>query len=89
MKQTLLLFIVIPIVAIYWNIGLAGDEQPDFWPTKGWRTASPESQGVDSKLLVDMLETIWEHDYAIDSVMVIRNGYIVLDAYGSPFKVDD
>ncbi len=89
MKQTLLLFIVIPIVAIYWNIGLAGDEQPDFWPTKGWRTASPESQGVDSKLLVDMLETIWEHDYAIDSVMVIRNGYIVLDAYGSHFKVDD
>lgn len=89
MKQTFQLFIGILIVMICWNVGLAADKQPDYWPTKGWRTASPESQGVDSTLLVDMLETIWEHDYDIDSVLVIRNGYIVLDAYGFPFKADD
>ncbi len=90
MKENILrLFIFILTFVIWWNFGLAADEKPDYWPTKGWRTASPESQGVDTKLLVKMLDTIWEKDIDIDSVLVIRNGYIVLDAYGYPYDSDD
>jgi CubicO group peptidase (beta-lactamase class C family) len=44
---------------------------------------------VDSKLLVKMLETIGEKKIAIYSVLVIRNGYIVLDAYSYPYDSDD
>ena len=88
-KNILRLIIFILTFVIWWNFGLAADEKPDYWPTKGWRTASPESQGMDSNLLVKMLETIGEKHIAIHSVLVIRNGYIVLDAYSYPYDSDD
>ena len=53
MKKNILRLIIFILTYVIWcNFGLAADEKPDYWPTKGWRTASPESQGVDSKLLV-------------------------------------
>jgi CubicO group peptidase (beta-lactamase class C family) len=88
-KNTLRLITYILALLICWNFGLAADEKPDYWPTKGWRTASPESQGVDSNLLVKMLETIGEKKIVIYSVLVIRNGYLVLDAYSYPYDSDD
>lgn len=57
---------------------------PDYWPTAGWRSATPESQGMDSGKLADMLEQIQRGD-AIDSLTIIRHGYLVLDAYVHPF----
>jgi CubicO group peptidase (beta-lactamase class C family) len=80
-KNILQLFIFILSFVMWWNFGLAADEKPDYWPTKGWRTASPESQGVDSNLLENMLNIILKKNLYIDSVLVVRNGYIVLDAY--------
>lgn len=59
--------------------------EPDYWPTKGWRIASPESQGMDSSKLADMLDIIWEQEYRIKSIVVVRNGYLVLDAYSYPY----
>ena len=41
---------------------------------------------MDSEMLADMLETIEEQDYDVDSVSVIRNGYIVVDATLYPFE---
>ena len=83
-KNILRLFIII-LAPVIFNFGLAADKQPDHWPTKGWRTASPESQGMDSDSLVKMLDLIWEKNFDIHSVLVIRNGYMVLDAYSYPF----
>jgi len=86
MKKNILLFIglILPL-SIGWNFGLTADKNPDYWPTKGWRTASPESQGMDSELLVNMLNLIWNKNFDIHSVLVIRNGYMVLDAYSYPY----
>ena len=83
-KNILRLVIFILSFVIWWNFGFAADKKPDYWPTKGWRTASPESQGVDSNLLENMLNMKWKKDLDIDSVLVVRNGYIVLDAYSYP-----
>ena len=88
-KNILLLFVFILTLAIWWNFGSAADKQTDYWPTKGWRTASPESQGMDSKLLAKMLDTIWENDIEIHSIMVVRNGYKIMDAYSCPLTVED
>jgi len=55
-----------------------------YWPTEGWRTSTPEEEGIDSEMLADMLETIQEQNYEIDSVTVIRNGYMVVDATVHP-----
>jgi CubicO group peptidase (beta-lactamase class C family) len=41
---------------------------------------------MDSEMLADMLETIQEQDYDIDSVLVVRNGYMVVDATVFPFE---
>ena len=84
-KIVLLLFIYILTHAIWWSLGLAANKQPEYWPTKEWKSASPESQGIDSNLLVKMLTMIWEKSIDIHSVLVIRNGYMVLDAYSYPF----
>ncbi len=58
----------------------------DYWPTAGWRTSTPEKQGMDSKKLADMMEKTLKEKFNIDSITIIRNGYIVLDAYFYPFK---
>ncbi len=57
-----------------------------YWPTSGWRSSTPEGQGMDSSLLAVMLRMIKEQKYAIDSVTVVRNGYIVMDARIHPFN---
>lgn len=68
--------------------GIASSESQDYWPTAAWRTSSPESQGINSEVLVDMLSRLALYPNTIDSVTIIRNGYIVLDAYFYPFKKD-
>jgi len=83
-KNALLLFVLILAALLMWNCEWAGQDKPDYWPTKNWKTASPESQGMDSAVLLNMLEVIWQNDIKIDSVLVVRNGYIVLDAYSYP-----
>jgi CubicO group peptidase (beta-lactamase class C family) len=59
------------------------------WPTDGWQTSTPEGQGMNSQTLAAMLDTIAAHDVPIHSVLVIRNGYLVLEAYNYPYAPDD
>jgi len=40
------------------------------WPTGGRQTSTPESQGMDSRILEAMLETVQTQNYNIDSIMV-------------------
>jgi len=61
-------------------------ERAAYWPSEGWRKATPEEQGMDSGILTKMLDIIQEHEYEIDSVSIIRNGHIVLDATVHPFR---
>ena len=56
----------------------------DYWPQEKWRTSSPESQGMSSEILSDMLDVLWKEDHKIDSIIVIRNGYMVLESYKYP-----
>ena len=59
---------------------------PDYWPTEGWRTSTPEEQGMDSELLVEAMDYLQEQKgFNIHSLLVIRNGYMVTDAYFYPF----
>jgi len=41
-----------------------------------------------SAILLNMMKGIWEGDIEFDSVLVTRNGYIVLDAYSWPRYAD-
>jgi CubicO group peptidase (beta-lactamase class C family) len=57
----------------------------DYWPTDGWHVSTPEQQGLDSDMLADMIDRIDAGDYGIDSVTVVRNGYLVFDVTFHPF----
>lgn len=61
-------------------------EADTYAPGADWRTATPESQGMDSGLLADLLEEIEGQNHAIDSLAIIRNGYLVLDSTVYPFQ---
>ncbi len=61
--------------------------QDDDWPTDGWRTSSPEQQGMDSGLLADAVEYLrQQNQYDVHSLLVIRNGTIVADAAFYPYQ---
>ena len=59
----------------------AGAAMTEFLPT-----SIPEEQGINSQILADMLAYIEKNKFDIDSVLIIRNGYRVLDAYFHPFS---
>jgi CubicO group peptidase (beta-lactamase class C family) len=58
--------------------------QPAPWPTEGWPVVTPEEVGMSSGLLADLVEDAMTQD-RIDSIIVVRNGYVVLDTYFYPF----
>jgi CubicO group peptidase (beta-lactamase class C family) len=62
--------------------------EPDYWPTEGWQSSTPEAQGMDSAQLANMLEDIASKETNIYSVLVIRNGYLVTEAYFHPYTRD-
>ncbi len=64
---------------------VASAPEPTYWPTEGWRTSTPEEQGMDSERLADMLATMRKRNHGIDSVLIVRNGFLVLEANVSPF----
>jgi CubicO group peptidase (beta-lactamase class C family) len=57
---------------------------PSDWPTKGWSVATPEAEGLDSGALAEVVE--WAKAEPVDSLLVVRHGKVVLDAYYAPFK---
>ena len=58
---------------------------PEYWPTVSWRTSTPEEQGFDSVQMAQGLQDLRDHGVPIHSLLIIRNGYVVLDAYFDPY----
>ncbi|KHD09239.1 hypothetical protein PN36_16700 [Candidatus Thiomargarita nelsonii] len=52
----------------------------DYWPTHGWRSATPESQGIDSEDLVEALDYLLAAQINIHCLLIVRNGQMILDA---------
>lgn len=58
---------------------------PDYWPTDGWRSRTPEEMGFDSGRLAEGLLELQENGLAIDSLLIVHDGYVVLDAHFAPY----
>ena len=54
------------------------------WPTTGWTTSTPEAQGVSSAALAELVDFGASAD--MDSLLVVRHGRIVAEAYYAPFR---
>jgi CubicO group peptidase (beta-lactamase class C family) len=60
-----------------------GDGTP--WPTGGWQASRPEAQAMDPAILDAMLAHVEETGLNLHSLLVIRNGFIVLEEYYPPY----
>jgi CubicO group peptidase (beta-lactamase class C family) len=61
----------------------AQERQAPVWPTKAWEVSTPEAQGMDSHAVARLIDDVGT--YKQDSVLVVRNGSIVADAYYAPY----
>jgi CubicO group peptidase (beta-lactamase class C family) len=61
---------------------------PDYWPTSAWKTSPPAQQGMDAAKLAEMLAYARQNALNLRSVLVIRNGYIVMEGYADPYTPD-
>jgi CubicO group peptidase (beta-lactamase class C family) len=66
---------------------LARQEQDPttIWPGRDWQTATPESQGMDSGVLAEMLELVRARHLPLHAVFLVRNGRVVLDSTIYPY----
>jgi CubicO group peptidase (beta-lactamase class C family) len=50
-----------------------------------WKLSTPEEQGMDSAYIAKMLNEIQRDQNGIHSVLIVKNGYLVTEAYMDPF----
>jgi len=56
------------------------------WPTQQWQTSTPEEQGMESAALAGLLD--FGASRSLDSLLLVRHGRIVLDAYYAPYTAE-
>lgn len=59
-----------------------------YWPTDYWRHSTPEAQGMDSGKLMKVTPFIINNLSGIQSLMIIRHGYVVFENYYGPGMPD-
>lgn len=84
-KKSIALYILSTflILVIFYSYATASENT---YPTEGWQISTPEDQGMRSQMLAEMMEYIKKNSYSIDSILIVRNGYIVLDTYFYPYS---
>lgn len=58
-------------------------------PAGPWPASTPESQGMDSEQLLNMINSIESQALNIHSILILRNGHVVLELYFPPFGPQD
>ncbi|MFW9779230.1 MAG: serine hydrolase domain-containing protein [Candidatus Heimdallarchaeota archaeon] len=67
------------------------EQEPSYWPTNGWRTSTPEEQGVSSIKLEELYgyfnSTLVLRNTlsSMGSLLIIRNGYLIHENYFSSY----
>ena len=84
------LHILVFVVLLFWpeSLVFAQAKERDYWPTSGWKSSAPELQGMDPARLevaVDFIESRLPDAY---SLLVVKNGYLVLERYFSIGRPD-
>ncbi len=74
------------ILALLTSLPPFGRRSANNYPGAEWPLSTPEAQGMRSEVLADMMAHITDRSFHIDSILIVRNGHVVLDAYFWPFK---
>ena len=86
------IILIVLIVPVFWITGLIAAARNNSEPNEPnepgetcWESSTPEQQGMDSKLLLDMLQKIEKEEIGVRSILVIRNHRLVLESYLHPY----
>jgi CubicO group peptidase (beta-lactamase class C family) len=78
MLRTILVIGTLLVASLVWA------DEP-YFPTQQWRTSTPEEQSFDSEKIAEALLTMQQNKTDIHSFMILRNGYVIVDAYFYPY----
>ena len=65
-----------------------GKNTGKYWPTNGWKTCTPDAVGMNSQKLSAAVEYTAETKFNTEGLVVIKDGYIVAEAYFGSFRRD-
>lgn len=81
-------FPVLACVCVMLAWGCSSPKATPAAPGETWPTSYPEEQGFDSDMLAEVVEQIDREDLPVDSLLVVRNGVLIADAYFYPYLGD-
>ena len=87
-KRVYLTFLLLAVLTpfIFWySYAIASVAK---YPAKDWTITAPEQQGMQPRMLAEMMQHIIDNSFPIHSVLIVRNGSIVLDSYFWPFSAE-
>jgi CubicO group peptidase (beta-lactamase class C family) len=68
----------------------AAQNADDYFPTAEWRTAKPNTQQLNRKILKKLAARIRDNEITgIDSLLIVRNGYLVVEDYFNGWGIND
>jgi CubicO group peptidase (beta-lactamase class C family) len=59
---------------------------PDYWPTNGWHTSSPEKQAMNSAFIQPLETYIQNTRPHLNTLLIIRHGHIVFEYYAPEYN---
>jgi CubicO group peptidase (beta-lactamase class C family) len=65
---------------------LTAAENPRELSKSYWQISTPEEQGLDSEILLKMLKNIKDEELKIRGIIIIRNGFLILESYIHPYN---
>jgi CubicO group peptidase (beta-lactamase class C family) len=76
------------LISVFFMNGMSsqssGNQNRDYWPTVNWRGSTPAEHNVSKTKLDNMVTYIKDQNFAIDSVLIVKGGYIVFEEYFNP-----
>jgi CubicO group peptidase (beta-lactamase class C family) len=68
----------------------AAQNPADYYPTSEWRTSKPNLQQLNRKILKKLVARIRNNEITgIDSLLIVRNGYLVVEDYFNGWRMND
>jgi CubicO group peptidase (beta-lactamase class C family) len=80
-----IIFLII-FLGFSFSISLYGKTKNSYYPDDAWKISTPEEQGIDSKIILEMLRNIQSSTLDFHSILIIRNGTIVTEVYWAPYN---
>jgi CubicO group peptidase (beta-lactamase class C family) len=63
-------------------------QKRNYWPTKHWKIATFEERGIKEEIILKMFEYCDSNDYKIESLLIVKDGYLVLEKYSRGYTAE-